>query len=90
MVHEFEQILPAFPSEAGLHVTQEGQVLLPRVCLGEQVFKGLSQGEQDLFVVHRLVPALERKTTILNYSFCSKKKMSLGLFCDLIFKNLWH
>lgn len=56
MVHEFEQILPALAPEAGLHVTQEGQILLPRVCLGEQVLEGLPQWEQDLLVVNWLVP----------------------------------
>lgn len=60
MVHELEQILPALPPEAGLHVTQEGQVLLPRVRLGEEVLEGLAQGEQDLLVVYWLVPALDR------------------------------
>ena len=61
MVHEFEQILPALLPEASLNMTQEGQVLLPRVGLGEQVLKGLSQREQDLLVVYRLVPTLDRK-----------------------------
>lgn len=57
MIHELEQVLPAFPSEACLHVAQEGQVLLARVRLREEVFEGLSQWQQDLLVVHRLVPA---------------------------------
>lgn len=61
MVHEFEQVLPALSPEAGLHMAQEGQVLLPRVCLREKVLKGLPQGEQDLLVVNWLVPALDRK-----------------------------
>lgn len=29
VIHQFEQILPAFAPEAGLDVTQKGQVLLP-------------------------------------------------------------
>lgn len=45
MVHEFEQILPSFAPEAGLNVTQEGQVLLPGVGLREQVLEGLPQRE---------------------------------------------
>lgn len=57
MVHELEQVLPAFPSEACLHVAQESQVLLARVRLREEVLEGLSQWQQDLLVVHRLVPA---------------------------------
>ena len=61
MVHEFEQILPALPPEAGLHMTQESQVLLPRVCLGEQILKGLPEREQDLLVINWLVPASDRK-----------------------------
>lgn len=60
-IHEFEQVLPALAPEAGLHVTQEGQVLLPRVRLGEQVLEGLPQREQNLLVVHWLVAALGRK-----------------------------
>lgn len=65
MVHEFEQILPAFPPEAGLHVTQESQVLLPRVGLGEQVLEGLAQREQDLLVVYWLVAAKDKQITII-------------------------
>lgn len=61
MVHEFEQILPALPPEAGLYMAQEGQILLPRVRLREQVLKGLPEREQDLLVVYWLVPALDRK-----------------------------
>lgn len=45
VVHEFEQVLPAFAPEAGLNVTQEGQVLLSGVGLREQVLKGLPQRE---------------------------------------------
>ena len=56
MVHEFEQVLPAFAPEAGLNVTQEGQVLLAGVRLGEQVLEGLTQGQQDQLVVHGFVP----------------------------------
>lgn len=57
VLHELEQVLPALPSEAGLHVTQEGQVLLPGVGLREQVLKSLAQRQQELPVVHWLVPA---------------------------------
>lgn len=60
VVHEFEQVLPALPPEAGLHVAQEGQVLLPRVRLREEVLEGLAQREQDLLVVHWLVAASDR------------------------------
>lgn len=64
VVHEFEQILPAFPPEAGLHVTQEGQVLLPGVGLGEELFEGLAQREQDLLMVHRFVAANRQKAEL--------------------------
>lgn len=60
VVHEFEQVLPALLPEAGLHVAQEGQVLLPRVRLREEVLEGLAQREQDLLVVHWLVAASDR------------------------------
>lgn len=42
VVHELEQVLPAFSSKACLHVAQEGQVLLARVRLREEVLEGLS------------------------------------------------
>lgn len=58
VVHEFKQILPTLASEAGLHVTEEGQVLLSRVGLGEQVLEGLTQREQDLLYVHWLVSVI--------------------------------
>lgn len=60
MVHEFEQILPTLSPEAGLHMPQESQVLLPWVGLREKVFKGLPQREQYLLMVNWLVPTLER------------------------------
>lgn len=61
VVHEFEQVLPPLLPEAGLHVTQERQVLLPGVGLGEQVLEGFAQGQQDLFVVYWLVSASNSK-----------------------------
>lgn len=57
MVHELEEIMPALLPEAGLNMTQEGQVLLSGVGLREQVLKDLPQREQDLFVVYWFVPA---------------------------------
>lgn len=41
-------------------MAQESQVLLARVRLREEVLEGLSQWQQDLLVVHRLVPAAGR------------------------------
>lgn len=42
VVHELEQILPAFATKASLDVTQEGDVLLARVRLREQILKRLA------------------------------------------------
>lgn len=56
VVHELEQVLPAFAPEAGLHVTQEGDVLLARVRLREQILKRLTQGQQDELMIHGFVP----------------------------------
>lgn len=56
MVHEFEQVLPALFPEACLHMTQKRQVLLSGVGLREQVLEGLSQWQQDLPMIHWLIP----------------------------------
>ena len=85
VVHEFEQILPAFPPEAGLNVTQEGQVLLPRVGLGEQVLEGLPQREQDLLVVHWLVPTSDRKVSNFpKFCFFSVSSLFVWMWCHLV------
>lgn len=65
MIHEFEQIVPTLPSEAGLHVAQEGEVLLPRVRLGEKLLEGLQQWKQDLLLVNRLVASNETTLTCI-------------------------
>ena len=57
VVHELEQVRPALAPEAGLHVAQEGQVLLAGVRLGEHVLEGLTQGQQDQLVVHWFITA---------------------------------
>lgn len=62
VVHELEEVLPAFASEAGLHVTQEGEVLLARVRLREQILERLAQGQQDELMVHRFVPNTHKMT----------------------------
>lgn len=62
VVHEFEQVLPTFTPETGLHVTQEGDVLLTRVCLREQILKRLTQRQQDMLMIHRFVPETHTHT----------------------------
>lgn len=64
VVHELEQVLPAFPSEAGLHVTQEGYVLLAGVRLREQILKRLAQGQQDELMIHGFVPARHTSSSL--------------------------
>lgn len=55
VIHEFEQVVPALAPEAGLHMAEKGKVLLPRVCLGEKLLKGLQQWKQDLLLVNWFV-----------------------------------
>ncbi len=59
MVHELQKVLPAFASEAGLDVTQEGQVLFPWVCLGKEVLKCFPKGQQDKLLVHWFIPSIK-------------------------------
>lgn len=65
VIHEFEQIVPTLPSEAGLHVAKEGEVLLPWVRLGEKLLEGLQQWKQDLLLVNRLVASKETTLTCI-------------------------
>lgn len=67
MIHEFEQIVPAPTPKAGLHVAEEGQVLLARVRLREKLLKGLQQWKQYLLLVNWFVTAKE--TTHARFMF---------------------